>query len=141
MTDDMTPEETALFNLSMASRGLAKEIADNQLKSQELKKFSDEDLLLELRLRKRLVRTQAEWVVEGWRIDHDSAPPKEYIIDSLMKAMAYEISRNISGGQTKLPGMKIERGRFEMPERPRIDLSFTPDIRYYIPFNFVVEKP
>jgi hypothetical protein len=106
-----------------------------------LQSFSDNDLLLELRRRKRLARTQAEWVVEGWRIDRGAAPPAHYVIESLLRGTTHEIAARLSSGQEKLPGMKIERGRFDMPGRPRIDISSTPDVRYYIPFNFVVEKP
>jgi hypothetical protein len=109
-------------------------------KEELLRRLTDEDLLLELRRRKRLARVQSEWVLEGWRIDHDAAPPQSYILDDLMKNIAYGISRDISSGRTKLPGMKIESGRFESPFGPRPESSAL-DIRYFIPFNFVVEKP
>lgn len=112
----------------------------NHEKEELLRRLTDEDLLLELRRRKRLARVQSEWVLEGWRIDHGATPPQNYILDSLMKGMAYEIAHGLSSGRTKLPGMKIERGRFESPLRPRLESSAL-DVRYFIPFNFVVEKP
>lgn len=106
-----------------------------------LSKLSDEDLLLELRRRKRLARVQAEWVVDGWRRHLGDDPPKEYILPQLMKQMAHEIGVHLATGHTKIPGMKIEEGYFESPERPRMREYHTKDLRYYIPFNFVVEKP
>lgn len=106
-----------------------------------LSKLSDEDLLLELRRRKRLARVQSEYVIEGWRRHLGDETPKEYILTQLMKQMAHEIGVHLATGHTKIPGMKIEEGHFEIPERPRMGDYHTKDLRYYIPFNFVVEKP
>ena len=106
-----------------------------------LSKLTDEDLLLELRRRKRLARVQSEYVIEGWRRHLGDEPPKEYMLSQLMKQMAYEISSHLATGHTKIPGMKIEEGYFEVPGRPSMGEYHTKDLRYYIPFNFVVEKP
>jgi len=110
-------------------------------KEELLSRLTDDDLLLELRRRKRLARIQTERVIEGWRIDYGNFPPKEYILIEMMKQMAYDIGMRISVGEIKVPGMKIEEGRFEIPGKPRMDGDYTtPDLRYRIPFNFVVEK-
>ena len=116
------------------------EVYDNH-KEKLLGQLSDEDLLLELRRRKRLARLQAEYIVEGWRREYNAVPPKEYILPQLMKQIAHEIGVHLSTGHTKVPGMKIEEGHFEIPERPRMGDYHTKDLRYFIPFNFVVEKP
>lgn len=116
------------------------QVYDN-VKEHLLSQLTDEDLLLELRRRKRLARVQAEWVIDGWRRAMDAAPPKEYILPQLMKQMAHEIGVHLATGHTKIPGMKIEEGHFETPGRPRMEEYHTKDLRYYIPFNFVVEKP
>lgn len=110
-------------------------------KEELLSRLTDDDLLLELRRRKRLARIQAERVIEGWRINYGHCPPKEYILTELMKQMAYDIGMRISVGEIKVPGMKIEEGHFEIPGMPRREQSTRKDLRYFIPFNFVVEKP
>lgn len=115
-------------------------VYDN-VKEHLLSQLTDEDLLLELRRRKRLARVQAEYVLEGWRRYLGNEPPKEYILPQLMKQMAHEIGVHLATGHTKIPGMKIEEGYFEIPGRPRMKEYHTKDLRYYIPFNFVVEKP
>jgi hypothetical protein len=106
-----------------------------------LSKLSDEDLLLELRRRKRLARVQTEYVLEGWRRYLGYEPPREYIISKLMKEAGHEVGRQILSHGVKLTGMKIEEGYFEIPGRPRMRDYHTKDLRYFIPFNFVVEKP
>ena len=116
------------------------QVYDN-VKEHLLSQLTDEDLLLELRRRKRLARVQAEWVIDGWRRAIDAAPPKEYILPQLMKQMAHEIGVHLATGHTKIPGMKIEEGHFETPGITRMEQYHTKDLRYYIPFNFVVEKP
>ena len=66
------------------------EVYDN-VKEHLLSQLTDEDLLLELRRRKRLARLQAEYIVEGWRREYNAVPPKEYILPQLMKQIAHEI--------------------------------------------------
>jgi hypothetical protein len=116
------------------------EVYDNH-KEKLLGQLSDEDLLLELRRRKRLAHLQVEYIVEGWRRVMGDAAPKEYILPQLMKQIAHEIGVNLSTEHTKIPGMKIEEGHFEIPGMPRMREYHTKDLRYFIPFNFVVEKP
>lgn len=116
------------------------QVYDN-VKENLLSQLTDEDLLLELRRRKRLARVQAEYIVEGWRRVMGDAAPKEYILPQLMKQIAHEIGVHLSTGHTKIPGMKIEEGHFEIPGRSHMRDYHTKDLRYYIPFNFVVEKP
>lgn len=111
-------------------------------KDHALKSFSDNDLLLELRRRGRLQRIVQEQVIEGWRRAHGAVPPQDYIITRLMRDAGYAIGAHLSAGSLKVPGMKIEEGRFEIPGMRRMDGDYhTPDLRYRIPFNFVVDKP
>ena len=111
-------------------------------KDQKLRSLSDNDLLLELRRRGRLQRIVQEQVIEGWRRAHGAVSPQDYIITRLMRDAGYAIGAHLSAGSLKVPGMKIEEGRFEIPGMRRMDGDYhTPDLRYRIPFNFVVEKP
>lgn len=102
----------------------------------ELRKFSDDDLLLELRRRGRFARVETSHTIEGWRLAFGSAPPREYILKSLFKELGVVISERVIPGQVKIPGMKEEKGFFT--DRPRY--SGHQDLRYTIPLNFVVDK-
>lgn len=116
------------------------EVYDNH-KEKLLGQLSDEDLLLELRRRKRIGRVQVEQVIEGYRREFGSEPPREYMISQLMKEAGHEVGRQILSHGVKIPGMKIEEGHFEIPGMPSMREYHTKDLRYYIPLNFVVEKP
>lgn len=113
------------------------EDADRIVKEQELKKFTDDDLLLELRRRKRLARVEADHVISGMHREFGHEPPRDYILPRMMREAGYEVGTRLLRGEFKIPGMKEEEGYFD--DRPRY--LGKKDFRYFIPFNFVVEKP
>lgn len=101
---------------------------------QELRRFSDEDLLLELRRRKRFMRLEYNAVVPRRisRTCDDLNAPDSYVYPRLFREMGWEISQKYLMGDLKIPGMKREKEN---------ETPFGYDERFIIPLNIVVEKP
>lgn len=104
--------------------------------NEKLAQFTDEELLLELRHRKRLMRLEADYVIEGWRLrmGEGAFQPDEYIQINLAKCIGEKIGHSILAGKFKVPGQRVERGSFTMfPDYGERDKKFI------FPLNFVVE--
>lgn len=96
--------------------------------------FTDEELLLELRRRGRLKRLEGQFIQEGWRKEH--GPPEEYILRRLCRDIGDQIGIEVAAKKFQLIGQKREEGHF----LPGPYTSRHLDVRYRIPFNFVVDK-
>jgi len=105
------------------------------LKNRELGKFSDEDLLMELRHRDRIKHLCATYVEAGWRIRYGSHPPDEYVQRNLGSELGRAIADNVLMGKIKIPGFRIEEGYF----LPNSEYEVGKDKKFTFPLNFVVE--
>lgn len=101
--------------------------------SKKLKELTDEELLMELRRRGRLRRVVVEQIIPGFRVHMSSCPPDEYMISKMAQEVGYEIGQKLLAGRFKIPGNRIERGKFI--NNPDI----YQDKKFILPLNFVVE--
>lgn len=108
---------------------------ESQALREELMKFSDEALLLELRRRGRFQRIEASHINQGFRLrlDPPQVPPPDYVWPMLGKEVGYEIGKAFAAKRLKIPGAKTEMGHFQEFS------SFYEDERYVLPINFVVD--
>lgn len=98
----------------------------------ELRRFSDEDLLLELRRRKRFARIQYSCVIPRHITKAEGVnAPDEYVFPRMFSELGRELARSYLGGQLPLPGMKREHENVT---------PFSYNEHFVIPMNIVVEK-
>ena len=98
----------------------------------ELRRFSDEDLLLELRRRKRFARIQYSCVIPRHITKAEGVnAPDDYVFQRMFSELGRELASKYLGGELPLPGMKREREN---------ETHFTYLEKFTIPMNIVVEK-
>lgn len=98
----------------------------------ELKKFTDDELLLELRRRKRFARIQYSCIVPRYITEAEGVnAPDEYVFPRMFSELGRELARSYLVGELPLPGMKRERENVT---------PFSYNERFIIPMNIVVEK-
>lgn len=98
-----------------------------------LQPFTDLQLLLELRRRKRLGRVVATTIIPGYTLERGNDVPVEYQMHQTFKQAAHNAAEAWLKG-TVPTGAKIERGHFE--DRPRGHEAL--DRRVLLPLNYVI---
>lgn len=107
-----------------------------QAKAAEFERFTDEELLLEIRRRGRIYRIVAEHVNPGFLIRFGNAPPDDYIWSRLGREIGYQIGDRVAAGLLKLPGVRTEMGFFS---ESGDDTYIHKDKKFILPLNFIVE--
>lgn len=103
----------------------------------KLAEFTDGDLLLELRRRKRFARIDSEFIIEGWRREVTHSPPREYVYERLCREIGHQINARLMTGDIDLPG-RIEK---EMPWTSGQFPSKMKSLQYRLPVNLVIMNP
>ena len=98
----------------------------------DLQKFNDDELLLELRRRKRFARIQYTGFIPRYITKAEGVnAPDDYVFPRMFSELGRELARKYLGGELPLPGMKREREN---------ETHFTYLEKFTIPMNIVVEK-
>jgi hypothetical protein len=105
-----------------------------QTKSTDFERFTDEELLLEIRRRGRTMRIVTEHITPGYQMRFGEAPPDEYIWPRLGRDIGYQIGERIAAKLLKIPGQRTEMGFFS-PQFGEIHK----DKKFILPLNFIVE--
>lgn len=100
----------------------------------DLRRFSDVDLLLELRRRGRFGRVEAHTIVPG-RYIYDEKPELSYPLDRQISDAYRNIGEELNKAHKhdrQPPGCKVERGRFELGSIKADDRKVTLVVNYVV---------
>lgn len=101
----------------------------------EFERFTDEDLLIELRRRGRTERIVTEHVNPGHLVHYGNAPPDDYVWSLLGREIGYQIGNRIAGGLLRVPGQRTQMGFFSSQLG-----EIHKDKKFILPLNFIVES-